>query len=114
VDYNFCKKMIDDLFIPVGQMVGIQVFVIIFERALWKTELNYEEADLIHVSEAGVELQELSKIAPDRAVLVLTEFLNNIVNTLVQLIGKQAVKQLTDELGEFMLEENSGSLSWGG
>ena len=107
MDFDFRKKMIDDLFISVGQTVGIQVFVIIFERALWKTELNYVEADLIHVSESGVELQELSKIAPDRAVLVLTEFLNNIVNTLVQLIGKQVVKQLTEELGDFMIEENS-------
>lgn len=107
MDFNFRKKMIDDLFVSVGQTVGVQVFVIIFERALWKTELNYVEADLIHVSEAGIELQELSKIAPDRAVLVLTGFLNNIVNTLVQLIGKQLVKQLTEELGDFMIEENS-------
>jgi len=107
VDFNFRKKMIDDLFVSVGQTVGVQVFVIIFERALWKTELNYVEADLIHVSEAGIELQELSKIAPDRAVLVLTGFLNNIVNTLVQLIGKQLVKQLTEELGDFMIEENN-------
>jgi len=107
VDFNFRKKMIDDLFVSVGQTVGVQVFVIIFERALWKTELNYVEADLIHVSEAGIELQELSKIAPDRAVLVLTEFLNNIVSILVQLIGKQVVKQLTEELGDFMIEENS-------
>ena len=107
MDFNFRKKMIDDLFVSVGQTVGVQVFVIIFERALWKTELNYVEADLIHVSEAGIELQELSKIAPDRAVLVLTEFLNNIVSILVQLIGKQVVKQLTEELGDFMIEENS-------
>jgi len=107
VDFNFRKKMIDDLFVSVGQTVGVQVFVIIFERALWKTELNYVEADLIHVSEAGIELQELSKIAPDRAVLVLTEFLNNIVSILVQLIGKQLVKQLTEELGDFMIEENN-------
>ena len=107
MDFNFRKKMIDDLFVSVGQTVGVQVFVIIFERALWKTELNYVEADLIHVSEAVIELQELSKIAPDRAVLVLTEFLNNIVSILVQLIGKQVVKQLTEELGDFMIEENS-------
>jgi hypothetical protein len=105
VDFNFRKKMIDDLFVSVGQTVGIQVFVIIFERALWKTELKYDEAALIKVSDDGVELQELSKIEPDRAVLVLTEFLNNIVNTLVQLIGKQVVKQLTEELGSFMVEE---------
>ena len=105
MDFDFRKKMIDDLFVSVGQTVGIQVFVIIFERALWKTELKYDEADLIQISEDGVELQELSKIEPDRAVLVLTEFLNNIVNTLVQLIGKQVVKQLTEELGNFMIED---------
>ncbi len=105
MDFDFRKKMIDDLFLSVGQTVGIQVFVIIFERALWKTELMYEEAELIHVSEDGVELQELTRIAPDRAVLVLTEFLNNIVNTLVQLIGKQVVKQLTEGLGIFIIEE---------
>jgi len=105
VDFDFRKKMIDDLFESVGQTVGIQVFVIIFERALWKTELKYDEANLIQISEDGVEVQELSKIEPDRAILVLTEFLNNIVNTLVQLVGKEVVKQLTEELGNFIIED---------
>lgn len=105
MDFDFRKKMIDDLFESVGQTVGIQVFVIIFERALWKTELKYDEANLIQISEDGVEVQELSKIEPDRAILVLTEFLNNIVNTLVQLVGKEVVKQLTEELGNFIIED---------
>lgn len=105
MDFNSCKIMIEDLFESVGETIGIQVFVIIFERALWKTELKYDEADLIKISEDGVELQELSKIQPERAVLVLTEFLNNIINTLVQLIGKQVVKQLTEGLGNFIIED---------
>ncbi|MFZ3130757.1 MAG: hypothetical protein WA125_06540 [Desulfosporosinus sp.] len=105
MDFNFRKKMIDDLFESVGQTIGIQVFVIIFERALWKTELKYDEANLIQISEDGVEVQELSKIEPERAILVLTEFLNNIVNTLVQLVGKEVVKQLTQELGNFIVED---------
>lgn len=105
MDFDSRKRKIDDLFESIGQTVGIQVFVIIFERALWKTELKYEEADLIRVSEDGVELQELFKIEPDRAVLVLTELLTNVATTLVQLIGKQMVKQLTEGLGNFLIEE---------
>ena len=106
MDFDFRKKLIDDLFVSVGQTVGVQVFVIVFERALWKTELKYDEATLIKISEDGVALQELSKIEPEHAVLVLAEFMNNIVNTLVQLIGKQVVKQLTEELGNFIIEES--------
>jgi hypothetical protein len=105
VDFDLRKKMIDDLFESVGQTIGIQVFVIIFERALWKTELKYDEANLIQISEDGIEVHELSRIEPDRAILVLTEFLNNIVNTLVQLVGKEVVKQLTEELGNFIIED---------
>lgn len=95
---NFHKETIDDLFISVGQVVGIHVFVIVLERALWKTQLKYEEATLIEISEDGVSLQELLKIEPDRAVLVAHEFLINIVNTLGHLVGKQLAKQLTEEL----------------
>jgi len=105
VDFNFRKKMIDDLFESVGQTIGIRVFVIIFERALWKTELKYDEANLIRVSEDGVDVQELSKIEPDRAILVLTEFLNNIIDTLVQLVGKEVVKQLTQVRANFIVED---------
>jgi hypothetical protein len=97
--------MIDDLFESVGQTIGIRVFVIIFERALWKTELKYDEANLIRVSEDGVDVQELSKIEPDRAILVLTEFLNNIIDTLVQLVGKEVVKQLTQVRANFIVED---------
>ncbi|KGP74922.1 hypothetical protein JT05_13490 [Desulfosporosinus sp. Tol-M] len=105
MDFNFRKKMIDDLFESVGQTIGIRVFVIIFERALWKTELKYDEANLIRVSEDGVDVQELSKIEPDRAILVLTEFLNNIIDTLVQLVGKEVVKQLTQVRANFIVED---------
>ena len=92
---DFHKNTIDDLFVSVGQVVGIHVFVILLERALWKTQLKYEEAALIQISEDGVLLHELMKIEHDRAILVAHEFLINIVNTLGHLVGKQLAKQLT-------------------
>ena len=95
---NFHKKTIDELFISVGQVVGIHVFIIVLERALWKTQLKYEEAVLIKISEDGVSIQELSEIEHDRATVVAHEFLINIVNTLGHLVGKQLAKQLTEEL----------------
>lgn len=95
---NFHKETIDDLFISVGQVVGLHVFVIVLERAQWKTQLMYEEAAMIEISEEGVSVQELFTIEPDRAVLVAHEFLINIVNTLGHLVGKQLAKQLTEEL----------------
>lgn len=102
---NFHKKTIDDLFVSLGHVVGIHVFVIVLERALWKTKLKYEEAAMIQISEEGVLLQELIKIEPDRAVLVTHEFLINIVNTLGHLVGKQLAKQLAEELDKFIIEE---------
>ncbi|SHI72440.1 hypothetical protein [Desulfosporosinus lacus] len=95
---NFHQKTIDELFISVGQVVGIHVFVIVLERALWKTQLKYEEAAMIKISEDGVSLNELFEIEQDRAILVVHEFLINIVNTLGHLVGKQLAKQLTEEL----------------
>ena len=95
---DFHRKTIDDLFISVGQVVGIHVFVIVLERALWKTQLKYEEASMIEISEDGVLLEELFKIEQNRAILVVHEFLINIVNTLGHLVGKQLAKQLTEEL----------------
>ena len=95
---NFHQKTIDELFISVGQVVGIHVFVIVLERALWKTQLKYEEATMIKISEDGVSLKELFEIEQDRAILVVHEFLINIVNTLGHLVGKQLAKQLTEEL----------------
>ena len=102
---NSYKKTIDDLFISVGQVVGIYVFVIVLERALWKTQLKYEEAAMIKISEDGVSVQELFEIEQDRAVLVADEFLINTVNTLGHLVGKQLAKQLTEELYVSNIEE---------
>ncbi|MDR3587596.1 MAG: hypothetical protein P4L59_20130 [Desulfosporosinus sp.] len=102
---HFYKKTIDDLFMSVGQVVGIHVFELVLERALWKTKLTYEEADMIQISEDGVSLQELTKIEPDRAVLVAHEFLINIVNTLGHLVGKQVAQQLTKELDTSIIEK---------
>jgi len=95
---DFHKKTIDDFFISVGQVVGMHVFVIVLEHALWKTQLKYEEAAMIKISEDGVSVQELLEIEQDRAVLVTHEFLINIINTLGHLVGKQLAKQLTEEL----------------
>jgi bifunctional DNase/RNase len=102
---NFYEKTIDDLFESVAQVVGIHVFVIVLERALWKTKLKYEEAVMIQISEDGVLLRELSEVEPDRATLVAHEFLINIVNTLGHLVGRQLAKQLTEELDELVIEK---------
>lgn len=96
---HFHQKTIDDLFISVGQAVGIHVFIIVLERALWKTRLKYEEAALIEISEDGVLIkEELFEIDHEHATLVVHEFLINIINTLGHLVGKQLAKQLTDQL----------------
>jgi hypothetical protein len=102
---KFHKITIDVLFISVGQVVGIHVLVIVLERALWRTQLKYEEASMIQISEDGVSVQELLEIEEDRAVLVVHEFLINIVNTLGHLVGKQLAKQLTEELDNLILDE---------
>ncbi|KGK91188.1 hypothetical protein DP73_04950 [Desulfosporosinus sp. HMP52] len=95
---DFHKKTIDELFVSVGQVVGIHVFIIVLERALWKTQLKYEEASLIKITEDGVLLQELVEIDQERALLIVHDFLINIVSTLGHLVGKQLAKQLTEEL----------------
>lgn len=95
---NLHKKIIDNLFISVGQVVGTHVFVIVLEHALWKTQLKYEEAAMIEISEDGVSVQELFEIEQDRAVLVGNEFVINIVFTLGNLVGKQLAKKLTEDL----------------
>ena len=95
---DFHKKTINDLFISVGQVIGIHVFLIVLERALWKTKLKYEEAAMIKFSEDGIFLDELCKIEPAQAILVSHEFLMSIINTLSHLVGKQLAKQLTVEL----------------
>ena len=95
---NLHKKTIDNFFTSVGQVIGIHVFVIVLEHALWKTQLKYEEAAMIEISEDGVSILELFEIEQDRAVLVAHEFLINIVDTLGHLVGKQLAKQLTEEL----------------
>ena len=103
---NFHKKIIDNLFKSIGQAVGVHVFVVVLERALWKTQLKYEEAAMIKVSEDGVSiLEEMFVIDQDRAVLVAHEFLINIINTMGNLVGKELVKKLTDELDTLNVDE---------
>ena len=95
---NLHKKIINKLFISVGQVVGTQVFFIVLEHALWKTQLKYEEAAMIEISEDGISVQELLNIEPDRSVLVGNELVMNIVFTLGNLVGKKLAKQLTQDL----------------
>ena len=103
---NFHKGIIDNLFKSIGQAVGVHVFVVILERALWQTQLKYEEAAMIKISEHGVSIQEeMFVIDQDRADLLSHEFLINIINTMGNLVGKELVIKLTDELDKLKIEE---------
>jgi hypothetical protein len=100
IPLDFHKTTINDLFASVGQVIGIHVFLIVLERALWKTKLKYEESALIRFSEDGIFLDELFKVEESKAVQVCHEFLINIVNTMGHLVGKQMAKQLTADLDD--------------
>lgn len=97
---NLHKKIIDKLYISVGQVVGAHVFTIVLEHALWKTQLKYEEAAMIEISEDGVSVEVLFEIEQDRADLIGNEFVLNIVFTLGNLVGKQLAEKLTQDLVE--------------
>lgn len=97
---NTYKKIVSDMFHSVGQAIGIHVMLLVVEHALWKTKSKYEEASLIQFSEEGIILEDLDKLDPERARIVLHEFLMSLISTLGKLVGIQLARQLTEQLQE--------------
>lgn len=92
--------LIQDIFQSVEHAVGIHVTMLVVERALWKTKGKFEEAEYIAFSEEGICLDELISTAPERAGLVIQEFISCFVDTLGRLMGQQLASQLTGQLKE--------------
>ncbi len=92
------KSLLQRALTSVSQAVGTHVMLIVFQHALWSTRLTYEEAGLIGLSEDGVSFDELDRIDPERAKLVIDEFVSAIIVTLSRLVGQRLADQLTTKL----------------
>jgi hypothetical protein len=101
------KNMVGEMFESVGQAVGIHVLLLVIEHAHWKIKQKYDEADLIHFSEEGVNLDRLDELEPARANMVAHEFIMLVVATLGRLVGKQLARQLTEQLQDDCLEKEA-------
>jgi len=92
------QGLIDEIFRSIEQAIGVHVTLLVVERAVWKTKGKYEEASYITFSEDGICLDQLEKVAPDRAKEVTQEFVSCFVATLGRLVGRQLALQLTEQL----------------
>lgn len=101
------KVMVGEMFDSVGRAIGIHVLLLVIEHAHWKTKQNYEEAELIHFSEKGINLDRLDELEPARAKAVAHDFVMSVIATLGRLVGKNLASQLTDQLQEGYLEEEA-------
>ncbi|HUW64715.1 MAG TPA: hypothetical protein VMW83_08465 [Spirochaetia bacterium] len=98
------KETVDQMFLSVGQTIGIHVMLLVVEHALWKTRQKCEEAALVRYSEEGIFLEGLAQLEPENAKLVILEFVASIVATLERLIGAQLARQLTEQLLNDLLD----------
>lgn len=92
------KAMINEMHATVGRIIGIHVLLLVVEHAYWKTGQKYNETKMILFSEAGISLEPLEKLEPERAGLIAHDFFMVIVETLGRLVGSQMVSQLMNEL----------------
>lgn len=100
------QNMINEIFLKVGQAVGVHVVLLVIEHSLWKTRHKYADADLIRFSEEGIELEALAQLDSDKAEAIAEEFITMFVATLGRLVGKQLARQLIHQLDdEFTLED---------
>lgn len=93
------RDMVKEIFESVGQAIGIHIMLLVVEHALWKTKQKYEEAALISFSEESICLEKLDDLEPEKAKLILKEFIMAIVSTLSRLVGIQLADKLTEQLG---------------
>jgi hypothetical protein len=103
---NSYKVMCTEMFMSVGQAIGIHVLLLVIEHSLWQTKQKYEEAALIRFSEEGISLDALDTIDSEKANLVAHDFMMAIVATLGRLVGKQLAQQLTEQLQDGGKEES--------
>jgi hypothetical protein len=92
------KVMCAEMFMSVGQAIGIHILLLVIEHSIWQTKQKYEEAALIQFSEEGISLDVLDTIDSEKAKLVAHDFMMAIVATLGRLVGKQLAQQLTMQL----------------
>jgi len=94
---NNYKRMVTEMFNSVGQSIGIHVMLLVLEHALWKTGQKYAEASLIKFSEAGVSLDGLDGLEPEKAAAIGNAFIMAIIDTLGRLVGIQLAKQIATQ-----------------
>lgn len=92
------KAMINEMHETVGPNIGIHVLLLVVEHAYWKTGQKYGETKMILFSEAGISLEPLEELAPERAGLIAHDFFMAIVETLGRLVGSQMASQLMNQL----------------
>lgn len=97
-DLDTYKAMINEMHDTVGRIIGIHVLLLVVEHACWKTGQKYGEAAMISFSEAGISLERLEKLEPERAGLIAHDFFMAIVETLGRLVGSQMARQLMEQL----------------
>ena len=95
---NNFTELTTEMLSSVEKAIGIHVTVIIAEHALWRIKEKYEEASLITISEDGIVIDKLNTLDPERAKLIIQEFIKSFVTTLSRLVGKQLAQQLTVQL----------------
>lgn len=92
------KDTINNIFNSVKESVGTIVLLIILEHAQWKTKLKYQEASLIEYNEEGICIKELEKLHPEKAEIIIHEFISCIIFSLGRLIGLELASKITKDL----------------
>lgn len=93
-DLNYYQNMLDEVFLSVGQAIGIHVLLLVLERSLWKIKDKYEDAGRITFSEDGIFLAGLKELDEQTAGEIANEFILSIIATLGRLVGMQLVDKL--------------------
>lgn len=93
------QRISEELFLSVGQSIGIHVLLLIIEHAVWQTKQKNPDAALITYTETGISFDELAgNLDPVRAGQAAHELTMAIIATLGRLVGIQIANQLTQQL----------------
>lgn len=91
------KKTVTAMFHSVEQVVGTDVMHLVAEHAAWKTKERYEDAARISFSEDGGFGDGLAELTPERAQIIIDEFVGVLTATLGRLVGEHLAMQLTQQ-----------------
>jgi hypothetical protein len=88
------QALLSEIFDSVAPSVGIQVLLLILERALWKTKIKYPDADKIKFNELGISTKDLSVLEAEKTANIINEFIFSIIETLNRLVGIQVAQKI--------------------